>query len=94
MTRPIRVLLITLLILIWGSTWLVIKVGLEDLPPFTGAGLRFALAAIVLFGLGRAQRVPFPRSRTAHFGLVGIGLGAFALSYRGRDRVGIYHHDI
>jgi len=31
--------------LIWGSTWLVIRVGLEDLPPFTGLLLRFALAA-------------------------------------------------
>ena len=36
---------VTLLCLIWGSTWLVIKVGLEDLPPFTSVGIRFAIAA-------------------------------------------------
>ncbi len=37
-----------LLCLIWGSTWLVIKQGLEDLPPLTSAGLRFGLAAVCL----------------------------------------------
>src|SRR5262249_19138024 len=29
---------------VWGSTWLVIKVGLRDLPPLLYAGLRMALA--------------------------------------------------
>jgi drug/metabolite transporter (DMT)-like permease len=40
--------LITLLCLIWGSTWLVIKGGLRDLPPFTSAGARFAIAALIM----------------------------------------------
>ncbi len=43
----IRVL-IALLCLIWGSTWLVIKGGLRDLPPFTSAGARFAVAALIM----------------------------------------------
>jgi drug/metabolite transporter (DMT)-like permease len=38
--------LIALLCLIWGSTWLVIQGGLEDLPPFTSAAARFTLAAL------------------------------------------------
>jgi len=33
---------------IWGTTWAAIRVGLEGIPPFTGAFLRFALAASVL----------------------------------------------
>jgi drug/metabolite transporter (DMT)-like permease len=37
-----------LLCLIWGSTWLVIREGLRDLPPFTSAGVRFAVAAAVM----------------------------------------------
>ncbi|MHC5065573.1 MAG: EamA family transporter, partial [Planctomycetota bacterium] len=40
--------LLALLCLIWGSTWLVIKEGLVDLPPITSAGIRFLLAAIVM----------------------------------------------
>lgn len=51
--------LIALLCLIWGSTWLVIKGGLRDLPPLTSAGVRFAVAAVVMIGvaavLGRRE---------------------------------------
>lgn len=36
------------LCLIWGSTWLVIKEGLRDLSPFSGAAYRFTLAAAIL----------------------------------------------
>lgn len=43
----IRVLL-GVLCLIWGSTWIVIKEGLRDLPPLTSAGIRFAVAAVVM----------------------------------------------
>lgn len=42
------VLLFALLCLIWGSTWLVIKGGLADLPPYTSAAARFVLAALAM----------------------------------------------
>jgi len=46
---PLKVLLLTaLLCLIWGSTWVVIKKGLEDLPPLGSAAARFTLAAVVM----------------------------------------------
>lgn len=44
---------------IWGTTWLAIKVGLQGLPPVTGAGVRFVTAAAFLWALGRV--VPGPR---------------------------------
>ncbi|MCP3914110.1 MAG: EamA family transporter [bacterium] len=34
--------------LIWGSTWIVIREGLDDLPALTSASARFVLAAIVM----------------------------------------------
>jgi len=34
--------------LIWGSTWLAIKIGLDDLPPFFFAGLRMGIACLML----------------------------------------------
>jgi putative membrane protein PagO len=43
---------------IWGTTWLAIKIGLQSLPPVTGAGLRFLVAAAFLWLLGRAVRAP------------------------------------
>ena len=45
---------------IWGSTWLGIKLGLRDLPPITFAGIRFALAAVLLGLLVRLRGRPVP----------------------------------
>jgi drug/metabolite transporter (DMT)-like permease len=44
-------LLVALLCLLWGSTWLVIAEGLRDLPPLTSAGARFALAFLVMVAI-------------------------------------------
>ncbi|HET9740079.1 MAG TPA: DMT family transporter [Solirubrobacteraceae bacterium] len=48
------------LVLIWSSTWVVIKIGLEDVPPLLGAGIRFAVAGAGLLVaarlLGRSLR--------------------------------------
>lgn len=44
-------ILVGLLCLIWGSTWFVIRAGLQDLPPFTSAGLRFVAAGTIMLGL-------------------------------------------
>ena len=43
---------------IWGSTWLGIKLGLRDLPPITFAGIRFALAALLLGAIVLIRRAP------------------------------------
>ena len=40
--------LMALVSLIWGSTWLVIRVGLFHLPPFFSAGVRFVIAGVVM----------------------------------------------
>jgi len=36
------------LCLVWGSTWLAIKIGLSDLPPLRFAGLRMGLACLLV----------------------------------------------
>ena len=41
-------------VLIWSSTWVAIKIGLEDVPPLLGAGIRFGLAGALLLLLARA----------------------------------------
>lgn len=40
--------LVAVLCLLWGSTWIVIREGLRDLPPFTSAGVRFAVAGVLM----------------------------------------------
>ena len=47
--------------LIWGSTFLAIRIGNEAVPPVWAATLRLALATPLLFGLALATRQRFPR---------------------------------
>lgn len=47
--------LYALLVAIWSSTWVAIKIGLEDTPPLLGAGVRFALAGVGLLVLARVR---------------------------------------
>ena len=45
----------------WGSTYLAIKVGVMELPPFLFAGVRFLVAGLLLFGIARALGDTLPR---------------------------------
>lgn len=47
---------VAVLCLIWGSTWLVIKEGLRDLPPLTSAATRFLAAGVLFIPLTAALR--------------------------------------
>jgi drug/metabolite transporter (DMT)-like permease len=47
-----------LLVVVWSSTWVSIKIGLEDSPALLGAGVRFALAGVLLLAFAAARRRP------------------------------------
>lgn len=49
-----------ILCLIWGTTWIFIKVGLEDLPPIRFAAFRFILSAVILAFVIKLQKIPLP----------------------------------
>jgi len=48
------------LYVVWGSTYLAIRVGIETLPPFLLAGCRFLVAGGVLLALLRFRGAPWP----------------------------------
>lgn len=80
-SQRVALFALALLCLLWGSTWVIIKFGLRDLPPFTSAAVRFALAGAVM-----AAVAPFLRAReggAAPPARLWIALGTlnFALSY-------------
>ncbi len=50
----VAALAIAALCLVWGSTWLVIKGGLRDLPPQTAGAARFWIAGLAMSVLVRA----------------------------------------
>lgn len=80
-----------LLSVIWGTTWLAVRIGLSDLPPMTFAGIRFLTAALLLFGVIRMRRLRLPRASAdwalvAQVGLLGIGV-AYAAQFWGQQYV-------
>lgn len=66
---------------IWGSTWLFIKIGLADLPPFTFAGIRFVLASLILTSLVLVRRARWPRTRAEWMLIAIVGVLQFTLNY-------------
>ena len=73
--------LYALLCLIWGSTWLAIKVGLVAVPPFLGAGLRFLLATLLVGLVLAARRTRVHLTRDDKICVLSVGLLVFWLDY-------------
>jgi drug/metabolite transporter (DMT)-like permease len=48
---------------VWGSTFLAIRVGVREVPPFLLASLRFLIAGLVLYGWTAARRERSPTGR-------------------------------
>ncbi len=80
-------LVYVILCLIWGSTWIAIKIGLTDAPPLWAASIRF-LIAVGLIGLYvRLKRFTMPKTiseflRMGHPGVYMYGT-SYALVYFG-----------
>lgn len=66
---------------IWGSTWLFIKLGLEDLPPLTFAGIRFVISCLILYAIIRFRGLRIPDSRSDWKLLIVTGVLSFTLNY-------------
>jgi drug/metabolite transporter (DMT)-like permease len=73
--------LYVLLCLIWGSTWVGIKVGLDGVPPFLSAGLRFLLSAVVAGLVLAWRRKPIMLTRDDKICVLSLGLLVFWLDY-------------
>ena len=69
------------LCLIWGSTWLFIKIGLRDLPPISFAALRFGLAAIILWGIAWYRKAQPPKNRRDWITLFWSAMLGFSINY-------------
>ena len=46
--------------LIWGSTYLGIRVAVQTMPPFLMAGMRFAVAGVLIFGFLHLKGAAWP----------------------------------
>jgi len=73
--RSFALLVALLVTMIWSSSFVVVKFGLETLGPLTIAGLRYSLGAIVLAPfllLKRGERKPIPKELWPRLALIGV----------------------
>ncbi|MFZ1918595.1 MAG: EamA family transporter [Terriglobales bacterium] len=92
-TRPASwklLLAFGIIYLVWGSTFLAIRIGVHEVPPFLLAGIRFCVAGIVLFAWMRARGTPLPTRRewaSASVVAVLIFVGDYGLVFWSERRV-------
>jgi O-acetylserine/cysteine efflux transporter len=78
MLRAPHVALALLIVAIWGTNFVVIKVGLRDFPPFLFALLRFVFSAVPFLFL--VKRPDVPLKWLAAYGVL-LGAGQFGLLF-------------
>jgi drug/metabolite transporter (DMT)-like permease len=79
--RGRALLLYSLCCVVWGSTWLAIKIGLQDLPPFLFGGVRMTIASLALIPVALRHWRHLTRPQWSWIGCAGfLQLG---LSYAG-----------
>src|SRR5438067_1620955 len=67
---------------LWGSTYLAIRVAVASVPPLFAAGVRFAIAGLVLYAWSRLRGTPSP-SRVEWRNLSVLGVLMFLVAYSG-----------
>jgi len=76
--------------LVWGSTFLAIRIGVREVPPFLLAGMRFVAAGILLYGWMRLKGTASPTLRewgAATVVAVPIFVGDYGLVFWAESRV-------
>ncbi|MHB1674045.1 MAG: DMT family transporter [Acidobacteriaceae bacterium] len=64
--KPRIILALVALSVIWGSTWMAIRVLVIAVPPMHSASLRFLLASAILLPIIQWKRLPWPTGRGLH----------------------------
>lgn len=62
--KIITVLAFLCVYIVWGSTFMATRLGLESFPPFVLSGIRFSIAGILLFVWLMMKREPLPKLHT------------------------------
>ena len=93
---PASVAALAAMVLIWGYSWVIMKIGLRHAHPFDFAALRVGLGAALLFAIVKAQRRPLALSGYRMALLLGtlqvalfVALSHFALLYAGPGKTSV-----
>lgn len=82
MLKPKHLALLSYLIvcIVWGSTYLAIKIGVTDMPVVFFVGVRFTSAGCLILIISRLCGWSFPRSRQDYRTAIGVGLFMLGVS--------------
>lgn len=69
------------LCLIWGSTWLAIRLVVRDVPPLQAAALRFLAAGLLLLGMAVLQKRRWPADGQQWNAIFVLSLSIMAVPY-------------
>ncbi len=86
-SRLAAVLLAFVVVTLWSSSWVLIKLGLQDIPPLTFAGLRYFVAFLVVLPLsltGSNRRVLGSLTLRSWLLLGALGLTLYAVGVGGQ----------
>ena len=78
---------------VWGSTYLAIRVMVEDIPPLLGAGVRFLMAGAILYAWVVLRRPPSARAITGRQ-LAGAALVGVLLMFGGNGLVTLAEEEV
>ncbi|HUP46333.1 MAG TPA: EamA family transporter [Thermoanaerobaculia bacterium] len=72
--------------LVWGTTYLAIRIAIETIPPLALTALRFIIAGAVMAGIAvwRGERLPRDRRTLANLAFIGflmVGMGNLAVAW-------------
>ncbi|NJR71701.1 MAG: EamA family transporter [Gammaproteobacteria bacterium] len=81
--------LFAICVVIWGSTWFAITYQLGSVAPEVSVGVRFLLAAFVLFIFCRWRGHSLAFTRRQHIDLLLFGTAMFCISY-----IFVYHAEL
>ena len=71
----------SLICLAWGSTWGVIKLGLESLTPFISSGLRFILASVIILVIMKFKDVQIQKDKNSIRLYMTMAFGSFIIPF-------------
>ncbi len=81
-SEPVKIFLAyALACLIWGTTWLAIRIGLEDLTPVISVGYRFLLASGFIFLIMKINKIPLNLDKPSFILYIIMALFSFAIPF-------------
>ena len=70
-----------LICLLWGSTWMAIRIGLDYLTPFISCGIRFLIGATFIYLIMSYKKIPLQRDKKSILLYLFMGFFSFVIPF-------------